>query len=127
MHVSIRHREKTAGLLRRYRQIEVITSVRFSELEKSIIRKRQLDDFVVLKRHPDSRRSNNLLLLGQDVPPDGFPLLVSDLLMGRPNFYVCDTPVHAKIYEEALGEAFKALKSFIDDNAMLSEPSTFDF
>lgn len=126
MRVLIRHRERTTGLLRQMRQVEVLVSVHFSEVERAIIRRRGLGDFVVLRRQPDSRRAKRLAWLGRERSNQTCDLLVSDLMRRHPNRFVCDTPVHAKAYEQALGDALKMLKCFITDNATVGRAAAFD-
>jgi len=127
MRVSIQHRERRAGFLRNVRQVEVVTSVQFSEEEKSIIWRRQLGDFIVIARHPNSHQAKRRELWNPRPRTDDFDLLVSSLMKGRPDTFACDTPVHAKAYERALVEALKELKSFIVHGAALGPPTSFGF
>ena len=124
MRVSIRHRERTRGFLRPVRQIEVSLSVRFSETERAVIRRRQLEDFIVLKRQPDALTVRRLSLLG--IAPDGRDLLVANLLSRRPNRFLCDTPAHAKSYERSLAEGLRILKSFSLGNESVGPGRVFD-
>ena len=104
--------------MRNIPQVEVLTTVRFSEMEKAIIRRRRLRDFIVLKRMPDTLYMRRRELLGLKVPKEGFELQVRDLL-DRTDRHLCDTPVHATAYVRALRRALVKLKVFIDENAGL--------
>ena len=55
----------------------------------------------------------------------GFDLTVANLTKG-PDSYPCETPVHAKVYEEKVTEALKALKNFIMGNASKAESKSFE-
>jgi hypothetical protein len=126
MHVSIQHRETVRGVWKRIRQVQVIVRVRFSEAEKAVIARRQLRDFIVIKRHPDSLTVRRLEMLGLKPDSDSRDLLVTDLMHGRAARFVCDTPVHAKAYERALAEALKSLKLFIADSEVVGRTRVFD-
>jgi hypothetical protein len=99
----------------------VTLHVRFSDLEKVVIAKRQLEDFIVIRRQPDALTARRLGLLGLKVAPDSFGLLVADLMHGRVDRFVCDTPVHATAYEGALAHALASLKLFIAKNESIGK------
>lgn len=126
MQVWIRHREKTRGLLRPIRQIEVSVSVQFSEVEQFVIRQRQLEDFIVLKREPDRLTVRRRAFFTKR-SKDGFDLLVADLSRHRSNRFLCDTPAHAKAYEHALADGLQKLKLFISDNESVGANRTLEF
>src|ERR1700679_3712564 len=116
MRISIRHRERTRGFWRAVHQVEVTTAVRFTEVEKAVIRMRQLEDFIVLKRQPDWLSAKRLALLGTALPDWGYDLLVRDLACGRRDHFFCETPAHANVYECALVDGLRSLKKFIEIN-----------
>lgn len=95
-------------------QVEVLTTVQFSETEKAIIRLRQLKDFIVMRRMPDALHTRRREFLGLKVLKDGHELQVRDLL-DRTDRHYCDTPAHAKAYERALRKSLVTLKAFIDE------------
>lgn len=125
MHVSILQEEKARGLWKRVRQVEVSVRVRFSEVEQVVIAQRQLQDFIVMRRQPDTLTARRLALLGWKANPDSFDLLVADLMHGRADCFVCDTPVHAKAYERALADALGSLKLFIAENESVGKTRVF--
>jgi len=104
--------------------VEVLTIVRFSVFEKAVIRRRRLDDFVVLNRAPDTLHVRRRKFLGLAVPKHGYELLVRDLLDGTDR-HACDTPMHAKAYERALRQGLLRLKTFIDGNADLGADTRY--
>ncbi|HTV28726.1 MAG TPA: hypothetical protein VMF32_13155 [Xanthobacteraceae bacterium] len=101
-------------------------SARFSEAEQLVIRDRRLEDFIVLKRQPDSLSARRRAFFGLKPAADDLDLLVADLMNGRPNRFLCDTPVHAKAYAWQLAKALKSLKLFIADNELVSGARAFD-
>tara|TARA_R110002110_G_scaffold322490_1_gene534916 strand:- start:43 stop:399 length:357 start_codon:yes stop_codon:yes gene_type:complete len=117
MRVSIEHSDKAVGLLRMVNQIQVTTTVQFSEEELAVIRDRRLKDYIVAERVPDSRTASKFDAEYAARIADGWHLRVRDLMKGKPDGFMFDTPVDAKIYEQRLTEALKALKSFIEGNA----------
>ena len=124
MRVSIEHKDKVAGLFRNIHQVDVVTSVQFTEEELAVIKSRKLKDYIVLERMPDSRMVEKL---GADLPNylDGFKLRIKDLMKG-PDAFTCDTPIDAKAYEHSLTEALKELKAFIAGNAETATAKTFE-
>ena len=126
MRVSIEHSDKAVGLLRMVNQIQVTTTVQFSEEELAVIRDRRLKDYIVAERVPDSRTASKFDAEYAASIADGWHLRVKDLMKGKPDSFLFDTPVDAKIYEERLKEALKALKSFIEGNAATAEATTFE-
>jgi hypothetical protein len=126
MRITIHHRDRTRGLFRPFRQIEVSVSVHFSEVEHHVIRFRQLGDFVVLTRQPDTLTARRRDFFGFS-PTEPSDLLVRDLLRPRPARFLCDTPAHAKIYERSLADALQRLKFFLADNESVGADRTFDF
>jgi hypothetical protein len=126
MRVSIEHSDKAVGLLKRVNQVEVTTTVQFSEEELAVIRDRRLKDYIVAERVPDSRTASKFDAEYAASIADGWHLRVRDLMKGKPDRFTFDTPVDAKLYEERLKEALKTLKSFIEGNASMAEATTFE-
>lgn len=126
MRVSIEHSEKSAGLLKRVTQIEVTTTVLFSEEELAVIRDRHLKDYVVVERELDSRTARSLNPENSREDAKIWFLRVRDLMKGKPDRFTFDTPVDAKMYEDRLKEGLKALKSFIEGNASMAQATTFE-
>ena len=102
MRVHIEHRQRSAGLLRGVRQVEVIAYVDFSEEEISIITSRQLEDFVVLLRTPDSRLAGRLAPEEVEHWEQDFSLTIRDLIGKTPDRFTLDTPSDAKAYQARL-------------------------
>ena len=126
MRVSFQHNDKTTGLFSKKHTVDVVTSVQFSDEEQAIINTRKLKPFVVLAREADAVVKNRF----KDDPTylnslSGFDLTVAGLMKG-PDSYPCETPVHAKAYEEKVTEALKALKGFITGNADKAESKSFE-
>ncbi|MEJ0041003.1 MAG: hypothetical protein WDM81_01665 [Rhizomicrobium sp.] len=57
---------------------------------------------------------------------DAYHLRVKDLLSGKPDKYLFDTPADAKVYEHELTEALKAFKQFIAANAEMAGAKSFE-
>jgi hypothetical protein len=127
MRVHIEHREKAAGILRGVRQVEVIAYVNFSEEELSVITGRQLEDFVVLNRAPDSRLADKLAPEEVEQWEQDFSLTIGDLMNRTPDRFTLDTPSDAKAYQVRLADALRQLKSFLTDNSALSGPTSLEF
>jgi hypothetical protein len=126
MRVHIEHKEKSAGLLRGARQVEVIAHVEFSEEELSVITSRQLEDFVVLHRTPDSRLAAKLAPEEAEQWEQDFSLTIRDLMNETPDRFTLDTPSDAKAYQARLTDAFRQLKSFLTDNTALADPTVLE-
>ena len=126
MRVSIEHAEKKFGLLRRTSRIEVSAAVVFSDEEQAVIRERKLKDYVVLKRAPDSDSVDRLGAAHVAGMLDAYHLRVKNLLSGKPDKYLFDTPAEAKVYEHDLTEALKGFKAFITANAEMAGAKTFE-
>lgn len=126
MRVHFQHEEKTTGLLRSDRQIEVIAYVEFSDEERLIVERRGLQNFVLLERVPDARLANRFTPDEFEAWEQSFHLRIRDLLVATPNRFTLDTPSDAKAYQARLTEALRNLKSFILANASLSEPTTLE-
>ena len=126
MRIHIEHREKFAGLLRGVRQVEVIVHVEFSEEELAIITSRQLEDFVVLRRTPDSRLADGLSPEEAEQWDQEFSLTIADLMGKTPDRFTLDTPSDAKAYQARLTDALRRLKSFLTDNTTLADPTNLE-
>jgi hypothetical protein len=126
MRVSIKHTDKSSGLIFKTHQVEVAVTVVFSDEELAIIKSRKLKDYVVLQREPDRLRRERLGETAMAHNPRMFDLYVRDLVAGRPEQFFCDTPVDAKVYEQNLTEALKTLKSFLQGNAETAGAKVFE-
>lgn len=126
MRVSIEHADKTSGLVFKTHQIEVAVAVVFSEEEQAIIKGRKLKDTVVLKREPNSKEIEKRGAAWVRENHDLYHLYIRDLTAGKPERFLCDTPIDAKIYEQNLMEALKTLKGFISGNAETGTAKTFE-
>ena len=126
MRVHIEHKEKSAGLLRGVHQIEVIAYVEFSEEELSVITSRQLEDFVVLHRTPDSRLAAKLAPEEAEQWEQDFSLTIRDLMNETPDKFTLGTPSDAKTYQVRLTDALRQLKSFLMENTSLADPTILE-
>src|SRR5258706_12688715 len=99
MRAHIEQKEKSAGFLRGVRQVEVIAHVDFSEEEVSVITSRQLEDFVVLLRTPDSRLAGKMAPEEAEQWEQDFSLTIRDLMNQTPDRFTLDTPSDAKAYQ----------------------------
>ncbi len=126
MRVHIEHKEKSAGLLRGVRQVEVIAYVEFSEEELSVITSRQLEDFVVLHRTPNSRLAGKLAPEEAEQWEQDFSLTIGDLMNQMPDRFTVDTPADGKTYQARLTDALRQLKSFLMDNTALADPTVLE-
>src|SRR6266851_3569902 len=127
MRVSIEHKEKSTGFFKQTSYIEVETIVTFSEEELAIIQQRNLEHYVLLERDAPSviaYRYPNKEAVGL-----AFNLTVDRLVeaarRGRPDAYICDDPIHARVYEEKLTDALKYLKGMIEIAATVAPKKTF--
>lgn len=126
MRVSIRHNEKTTGLIFKKPWVEVIVTVVFSEIETEIIKHRNLLDQIVLPRNWDHLQQAKV-----DKDPGTWmdrplPNLTIKKLLDGPDVYTLSNPVSAKLYEDRLTEALKKLKSFIDHSELSAKEKTFE-
>jgi len=113
MHVSIHQSVNTSGFLWNKRTYCVVAAtVAFSDEETGIIKKRHLEDAVVMER----RRSADIAFSIYDVPNSGW-LRVRHLLKGQTNSYLLANPSAAKTYDVQLRGALTKLKEYIADNA----------
>jgi hypothetical protein len=123
MRVTIEQRERFAGILRSGRQVEVVVQAQFSEAELLIIEQRELDDFIVLERAPDSRLAASFSLDEQKAWDGAFHLRIRDLLTTPPDRFTLDTLSDAKAYQARLADALRQLSLFIAENAELGGPT----
>ena len=126
MRVSIEHREKYAGLFRNIPQVEVLTAVQFSEVELEIIESRRLEDYIVLERAPDSHTMKKFGPGEYEACADLYYLRVKDLMRGKPDRFTFDTPVEAKLYEQALSDTLREMKAFLEAAASPSGAHVFE-
>lgn len=120
MRVSIEHKEKQVGFIRKKKYHAVTCRVDFSEEEMQIIKQGQLWDMVVLERSRPANEEPN-----EYRGPDFFNLTVGDLSSvdqkGNKlvDEYCFATPHEAREYELQLTEALKTLKSYLQHHAGL--------
>lgn len=127
MRVTIEHNEKkSTGLLRAVRQVEVVTHVQFSQAELLIIEQRELEDFIVLERAPDSHLAASFSPNEREAWDGAFHLRIRDLLKVAPDRFTLDTPSDAKAYQAHLADALRQLKIFIANNAELAGPTDLE-
>lgn len=137
MKVSIQHKEKTQGLLRRSTLHGIEVHVTFSEEERSIINARGLKydsvfergfsaDVPPTKAEKQANRSLGRALLnaavnGKDANTTN--LTINKLMQGPDVFYLT-TPLEAKEYEAALTDRLVGLKDYIMANEGVEEKSS---
>ena len=126
MRVSIEHQEKAKGFLGHHHQVDVITSVEFSEEEISIIKNRQLENHIVIEREPDSRTAGKMTAEELEACASNFHLRVGHLMQNRSDRFTFDSPSQAKAYQQRLAQALQELKSFLNNNAAIGLPTTFE-
>jgi hypothetical protein len=126
MRVTFQHNDRTSGFFSQKHTVAVVTNVQFSDEELAIINSRKLKKFVVLNREADAVVANRFKNDPEYLNSlSGFDLTVASLVKG-PDSYACETPVHAKQYEENVTDALKSLKNFIMGNADKAESKTIE-
>ena len=126
MRVTFEHREKNMpkGTFssKTVRQVEVLTTVQFSEVELAVITGWELEYMKLFERKYDA------LTRGKSQEKNDTPnrMTIKDLLQREPDRFTFDTPSQAKTYQRELTEALKLLKLTIDADAALGEPTTFE-
>ncbi len=126
MRVSIEHRERTTGLLRRTTQYEVVTKVDFSDEELAIIQHRRLENTIVLERSPDRIHASKFTQQELADLADQWHLKIKSLMKRGPDVHTLDTPIEAKQYEHDLTGALRQLKVYIEGNATVGGAKTFE-
>lgn len=126
MRVSIEHEDKTSGLIFKTHQTEVAVTVIFSDEEQAVIKSRKLKDTVVLKREPNAKEIEKRGAAWVRQNDDLYHLYIRNLTAGKPERFLCDTPIAAKIYEQELTGALKQLKEFLSGNAEIGKAKTFE-
>ncbi|MEO9894791.1 MAG: hypothetical protein ABJD13_02510 [Paracoccaceae bacterium] len=137
MKVSIDHKEKTTGVLRRTTLHGVQVHIQFSEEERAVIEARGLKYDVVLERGYSAdvsdakaikqenrglgRKLLNAAVNGGDA--NNTHLTINKLMKGPDLFYV-STPLEAKAYEDELKEKLVLLKGYIVGNERVEEKSS---
>jgi hypothetical protein len=116
MRVTIEHREKTTGLIRKTTLHEVHTRVEFSAQEQGIIRQRKLSKTIVMDRGPDAQAQKNVTPDRVASFGDFFDLKISDLEKGA-DVYRLSSPLEAKVYDEKLKAHLRTLKEYLEGNA----------
>ena len=137
MKVSINHREKTIGMLRKTTLHGVEVAVTFSEEERSVIESRDLKYDVVLERGhsadvsdakaeaKESRGLGRRLLTAAVSGKDAnWTALTINKLVAGPDLFFLTTPLEAKTYEAELKDRLVQLKDYITGNTAVEETST---
>ena len=119
MRVSISHHMVRRGLIFRKTYHEVHLCVAFSHEEKQIIRQRGLLKTKLVDRRPATAKV--------DDRDEKFELRVEDLMDGKVDRFLCETPSKSKIYEEELLAVFGQMKLWLDDNAETGTRTVVEF
>ena len=137
MKVSIKHVEKSSGMVFRKKLHGVALSVVFGEEEKAIISERRLARDVLLERgapadvDPEKHEKRGVVKMlataavaGRDA--NHFHLTFGKLLNGTDTFYF-DTPIEAKDYENLLkNETLPKAKEYLMGNQSVGEGDSFE-
>ena len=137
MKVSIDHKEKSVGMLRRSTLHGIEVHIQFSEEELAVIEARDLKDTTVLERGYSADVSEtkaikqenrglgrailNAAVNGKDANTTN---LTINKLMRGPDLYYVTTPLEAKAYEDQLKEQLVVLKGYIVGNEQVEEKSS---
>ena len=119
MRVTIAHHDLRRGFLFKKTYHEVHLSVAFTHEEKQIIRQRNLTETKLLNRRPATARVDD-----RDTK---FALVLSNLMDGRTDQFLCATPSKAKIYEEELLRVMAQVKLWVTDNAETGTRTVVEF
>lgn len=117
MKVDIQREEIREGLIFKKTHYQVSVEVTFSDEEKEIIKSRDLNRTVVMKRPTPSNRSpsaNDEYI---------YSIEISSLMSKGPLHHASATPAEAARYEEELKESLKQLKVYLDENSGPTEGS----
>lgn len=137
MKVTIRHVEKSKGLIFQKKLHGVELSVVFSEEEKAIIEKRSIGGDILLERgvpaDVDAEKHANrgltkivatAVIAGKDA--NHFHLTFNKLLRGTDTYFF-DTPIEAKEYEELLKtDTLPNAKAYIVGNETTGTGDSFE-
>ena len=137
MKVSIDHKEKSVGMLRRSTLHGIEVHIQFSEEELAVIEARDLKYTTVLERGYSADVSEtkaikqenrglgrailNAAVNGKDANTTN---LTINKLMRGPDLYYVTTPLEAKAYEDQLKEQLVVLKGYIVGNEQVEEKSS---
>lgn len=137
MKVSIAHKEKTTGMLRKSTLHGVEVSIQFSEEELAVIESRDLKYDIVLERGYSADVSESKAMkqenrgLGRallNAAVNGADANTTNLtinkLMKGPDLYFVTTPLEAKAYEDELKGKLVQLKNYIVGNERVEETSS---
>lgn len=137
MKVSIEHKEKIVGTLRRKTLHGVQVQIHFSEEERAVIEQRDLKYDIVLERghsadvsHMKAAKKENrglaraLMTAAVSGKDANWTDLTINKLMKGPDLFFLTTPLEAKEYEELLKGKLVQLKEYIVGNETVEEAST---
>lgn len=119
MRVAIKHATVRRGAIFKKTFHEVRVTVLLTHEEIQIVRQRNLLQTKLLDRRPATAKV--------DDRDDKFELLVSDVMNGKTDHFLCATPSDAKRYEETMLDTLSQLKIWISDNAETSEGIVVEF
>lgn len=137
MKITIKHEEKSQGLVFKKKLHGVALTVIFSEEEKAIIRERELTRVILLERgapadvdaekHANrglARKLATAAIAGIDA--NNFDITFGKLLADTDRYWF-DTPIEAKDYEAMLkSDTLPTAKSYIEGNAETGTGDTFE-
>ena len=109
MRISVSHDPIQKGILFKKTYYQVSVSVLFTHEEIQIIRQRGLQKTKLMDRRPATAKV--------DDRDEKLALFLRDLLNGKTDRFLCETPSKAKIYEEQLMAMLGQVNLWIDDNA----------
>ena len=123
MRVTIEHKERKEGLLRRRTIYEVHLTVEFSPEEQAVLNRTDIGELLILKR------ALPLLVRGKLDPDDDRKLirkfdLTPNSLMRGTDRYDFESPGEAKHYDQQLREQLIKLKQLIDANTTAPSGAT---
>lgn len=137
MKVSISHKEKTMGMLRKTTLHGVEVHIQFSQEELAVIEARDLKYDIVLQRGYSADVSEtkavkqenrglgrallNAAVNGKDA--NSTNLTINKLMKG-PDLYFLTTPLEAKAYEDELKKQLVELKGYIVGNEGVEEKTS---
>lgn len=119
MRVSLKHDAVKRGLLFKQALYQVSCTVLFTHEEIQILRQRNLLKTKLLDRRPATAKV--------DDRDSKFELLISDIVNGKTDHFLCADPSAAKRYQDTLLDALAQLKLWISDNAELGDDFVVEF
>lgn len=119
MKIDIEHEEVRKGLVFKKTYHMVKCRVQYSEEERAIIDKADIEDVIVMERPPSAELDPR-----PDDDPAWYFLRIGHFIKGGWNEYCTLSPSDAKIYEQELIGSLKELKEYIQQNAGIEETTT---